>query len=109
MALNEKSEDHQSYYNSSQGGNFMAIHSVVVEILHYKSNISTSWWWQMKSQGITKVVSFIIREPLLTFMEIYPIIVEIFQSGPNWWIDWQTAIGVPRATQQAWLTIVQTI
>lgn len=92
MVLDDKLEDHQSYYSLFSGNleyllllffNFTTIHPVVVKIFDSEPKKSNSQWRHRKSQGTTKV----IRIPPLGPMDVCtkfhdgPVVVEMFQSG----------------------------
>lgn len=75
-------------------------------ILYKMSEILACRWCDMKCQGITELLGFIVWEPLISvqnFMAIYPIIIRIFESGPKWWNEQQSDIAISQACQLAWL------
>ncbi len=85
MALDEESED-QSYYSSSWGEhehlNYISSQFIQQLLRCFNKNFKFStWWWSSRKNW--RPWMFVQR-----FVPVHPI-VEIFQSGPKWWTDWQ--------------------
>lgn len=64
------------------------VHSLVVKTFHSEPQMSSSWWHEQRSQGITKVIRIIYLESINIstnfFLPIYLETVEIFHwISPN--------------------------
>lgn len=100
MALDETSRD-QSDYSSYWWGEWRMFKLPCewkhkTSIIYFTQNHKSVA--REKVSGSPMAVGLVVWKPQTPVKEIHPIMNEIFQSGINWWTNWQTNIAIHRST-----------